>query len=184
MTLGRCELLGENFAYFPCTSAHGVPLSLLCNSPLVVCFGRSDPIHATNNKPTKRCPDLSIIAPGRWAARMPGRGPLRRSSAPARKKAIVGKSRVEPELLQSPAFVFLLFVNGLCFLGRCLQLSQLSFRSRSAVLRQHAGTSTRRFIWLRLRRAVASVRDPFGFLSERGQSCSCGLWLLDPQRSL
>ena len=89
---------------------------------------------------------------------MPGRGPLRRSSAPARKKAIVGKSRVEPELLQSPAFVFLLFVNGLCFLGRCLQLSQLSFRSRSAVLRQHAGTSTRRFIWLRLRRAVDSVR--------------------------
>src|SRR5215472_19027983 len=86
---------------------------------------------------------------------MPGTGPLRRSSAPARKKAIVGKSRVEPELLQSPAFVFLLFVNGLCFLGRCLQLSQLSFRcSRSVVLRQHAGTSTRRFIWLRLRRAV------------------------------
>jgi len=44
---------------------------------------------------------------------MPGTGPLRRSSAPARKKAIVGKSRVEPELLQSPAFVFLLFVNGI-----------------------------------------------------------------------
>jgi hypothetical protein len=39
-------------------------------------------------------PDLSIIAPGRWAARMPGTGTLRRSSAPARKKAIVGKSRV------------------------------------------------------------------------------------------
>jgi hypothetical protein len=35
-----------------CTSAHGVPLSLLCSSPLVVCFGRWDPIHdeqQTNN---------------------------------------------------------------------------------------------------------------------------------------
>jgi hypothetical protein len=38
--------------------------------------------------------DLSIIAPGRCAARMPGTGPLRRSSAAARKKAIVGKSRL------------------------------------------------------------------------------------------
>jgi hypothetical protein len=57
---------------------------------------------------------------------MPGTGPLRRSSAPARKKAIVGKSRVEPELLQSPAFVFLLFVNGLRF-------QATAFSSRSSV---------------------------------------------------
>src|ERR1700738_4630739 len=56
---------------------------------------------------TNRRPDLSIIAPGRCAARMPGTGPLRRSSVPARKKAIVGKSRVEPERLQRPSFVFL-----------------------------------------------------------------------------
>jgi hypothetical protein len=33
-----------------------------------------------------------VIAPGRCALRMPGTGPLRRSSGPARKKAIVGKS--------------------------------------------------------------------------------------------
>src|ERR1700731_5494853 len=56
---------------------------------------------------TNRRPDLSIIAPGRCAARMPGTGPLRRSSVPARKKAIVGKSRVEPDRLQRPSFVFL-----------------------------------------------------------------------------
>src|SRR5262249_3190175 len=37
---------------------------------------------------------------------MPGTGPLRRSSGPARKKAIVDKSRVEANRLQSPAFVF------------------------------------------------------------------------------
>jgi hypothetical protein len=36
-------------------------------------------------------PDLSIIAPDRCAARMPGTGPLRRSSAAIRNKAIVGK---------------------------------------------------------------------------------------------
>jgi hypothetical protein len=37
---------------------------------------------------------------------MPGTGPLRRSSVPARKKAIVGKSRVEPDRRQRPAVVF------------------------------------------------------------------------------
>jgi hypothetical protein len=37
---------------------------------------------------------------------MPGTGPLRRSSGPARKKAIVGKSRVAAGRLQSPASVF------------------------------------------------------------------------------
>ena len=37
---------------------------------------------------------------------MPGTGPLRRSSEPARKKAIVGKSRVGASRLQGPAFVF------------------------------------------------------------------------------
>ena len=41
---------------------------------------------------------------------MPGTGPLRRSSGPARKKAIVGKSRVEANRLQRPAFVFLALV--------------------------------------------------------------------------
>ena len=35
---------------------------------------------------------------------MPGTGPLRRSSGPAREKAIVGKSRVEPDQCQSPSF--------------------------------------------------------------------------------
>ena len=69
---------------------------------------------------------------------MPGTGPLRRSSAPARKKAIVGKSRVEPELLQSPAFVFLLFVNGLRF-------QAAAFNSRSSVF-EVLLTSTRRHV--------------------------------------
>ena len=64
---------------------------------------------------TNRRPDLSIIAPGRWAARMPGTGPLRRSSTAARMKAIVGKSRVEAEELQRPAFVFPGSVIGLTF---------------------------------------------------------------------
>src|SRR5271165_5527955 len=49
---------------------------------------------------TKWRPDLSIIAPGRWVARMPGTGTLRRSNTPARKKAIVGKSRVAATRLQ------------------------------------------------------------------------------------
>src|SRR6516164_4285470 len=49
---------------------------------------------------TKRRLDLSTIAPGRCAARMPT-GPLRRSSVPARRRAIVGKSRVEPDRLHT-----------------------------------------------------------------------------------
>jgi hypothetical protein len=36
---------------------------------------------------------------------MPGTGPLRRSSVPARKKAIVGKSFVEPDRRQRPSRV-------------------------------------------------------------------------------
>jgi hypothetical protein len=56
-------------------------------------------------------PDLSIIAPGWWVARMPGTGTLRRSSPPARKKAIVGKSRVEATRLQRLSFVFLALEN-------------------------------------------------------------------------
>ena len=67
--------------------------------------------------PTNRRPDLSIIAPGWRAARMPGTGSLRRSGAAARMKAIVGKSRVEAEELQRPAFVFPGSVIGLTFLG-------------------------------------------------------------------
>jgi hypothetical protein len=54
---------------------------------------------------------ISIIAPGRCAARMPGTGPLRRSSVPARKKAIVGKSRVAPDRLQRPSFCLSDFGN-------------------------------------------------------------------------
>jgi hypothetical protein len=47
---------------------------------------------------------------------MPGTGPLRRSSGPARKKAIVGKSRVEANRLQSPTFVFLILaITGFMF---------------------------------------------------------------------
>jgi hypothetical protein len=44
---------------------------------------------------------------------MPGRGPLRRSSVLARKKAIVGKSLVEAERLQRPSVVF---VSDRCML--------------------------------------------------------------------
>jgi hypothetical protein len=54
-------------------------------------------------------PDLSIIAPGRYAARMPGTGPLRRSSGPARKKAIVDKSRVEANRLGAQGLSFWLW---------------------------------------------------------------------------
>jgi len=63
--------------------------------------------------PTNRRPDLSIIAPGQCAARMPGRGPLRRSSVLARKEAIVGKSLVAAERFQRPSVVF---VSDRCML--------------------------------------------------------------------
>src|SRR5258708_18617520 len=69
---------------------------------------------------TNRSPDLSIIAPGQCAARMPGTGPLRRSSVLARKKAIVGKSLVATERLQRPSIVFVsswLHVLKLLLLG-------------------------------------------------------------------
>ena len=60
-----------------------------------------------------------MVAPGRRAARMPGTGPLRRSSTTARKEAIVDKSRIEAELQQRPRFVFLelaFFLMALCVL--------------------------------------------------------------------
>src|SRR5260370_40274492 len=79
-------------------------------------FGSVFSVMPNPRRTTNRRPDLSIIAPGRCAARMPGTGPLRRSSVPARKKAIVGKSRVEPDRLQRPAFVFLaLAMIGITF---------------------------------------------------------------------
>ena len=55
---------------------------------------------------TRGRPDLSIIAPDRCAARMPGTGPLRRSSAPVWIKAIVDKSRIGAGALRSPRSVF------------------------------------------------------------------------------
>src|ERR1700726_614225 len=69
-------------------------------------FGRGSFGLGRSKRTTNGRPDLSVIAPGRCAARMPGTGALRRSSGPARKKAIVGKSRVEANRLQRPAFVF------------------------------------------------------------------------------
>ena len=60
----------------------------------------------------KMAPRLIHNRPGPVAARMPGTGPLRRSSGPARKKAIVDKSRVEANRLQRPAFVFLGQLGG------------------------------------------------------------------------
>jgi len=50
---------------------------------------------------------------------MPDTGPLRRSSVPARKKAIVGKSRVEPSGSSAHRFVFL----TLAMLASLLQIS-------------------------------------------------------------
>jgi hypothetical protein len=44
---------------------------------------------------------------------MPGTGPLRRSSGPAREKAIVGKSRVEPDQCQRA----IVCLSGLVSLG-------------------------------------------------------------------
>ena len=68
---------------------------------------------------------------------MPGTGPLRRSSAAARKKAIVDKSRIGAGLHQSPRFVFLAFLgiaptvfSALAedSLGRCqFELAALAF---------------------------------------------------------
>src|SRR5580704_10843540 len=54
----------------------------------------------------RRDPDLCISAPGRRAARMPGTGPQRRSSAPARTKALVRKSRFRAAALRSPRLSF------------------------------------------------------------------------------
>jgi hypothetical protein len=42
---------------------------------------------------------------------MPGTGPLRRSSTPVRKKAIVDKSRIAAGRLRSPRFVFVALVK-------------------------------------------------------------------------
>jgi hypothetical protein len=48
---------------------------------------------------------------------MPGTGPLRRSSGPARKKAIVDKSRVEANRLGAQRLSFLaLIITGFMFL--------------------------------------------------------------------
>src|SRR5260221_9339860 len=59
---------------------------------------------------TNRRPDLSIIAPVQCVARMPGTGPLRRSSVLARKKAIVGKSLVEADRFQRSWVVFVSYL--------------------------------------------------------------------------
>ena len=111
----------------------------------------------TNNKPVPR---LIHNRPGRWAARMPGTGSLRRSSAPARKKAIVGKSRVEPRVAPAPSVCLSAFRYRLTFLGGCPQVSQLSLSllSKCFHVQSYAHTPIRRFVWLRLRRAVTSVR--------------------------
>src|SRR3982074_2664039 len=63
------------------------------------------------NVATQRRSDLSTIAPDRSAARMPGTGPLRRSSGPVRNQAIVGKSRIEATLHRCERSVFLLHTN-------------------------------------------------------------------------
>src|SRR5262245_9437240 len=87
---------------------------------------------------------------------MPGTGPLRRSSTPARKKEVVGKSRVEPELIQSRAFDFLLFVNVLCFYAA-------AFNSRSSVFAalECCFTPTRRYVDTALHLVAAPPRcDP------------------------
>ena len=52
---------------------------------------------------------------------MPGTGPLRRSSAPVRKKAIVDKSRIEAGCRRSPRSVFLALVK-MSFTARVLLL--------------------------------------------------------------
>jgi hypothetical protein len=63
------------------------------------------------NVATQRRSDLSTIAPDRSAARMPGTGPLRRSSGPVRNQAIVGKSRIGATLHRCEPSVFLLHTN-------------------------------------------------------------------------
>ena len=53
-----------------------------------------------------RRPDLFIIAPPDLVARMPGTGPLRRSSQNGRIKAIVSKSRIEAAYCRAPSLSF------------------------------------------------------------------------------
>ena len=63
------------------------------------------------NVATQRRSDLSTIAPDRSAARMPGTGPLRRSSGPVRNQAIVGMSRIGATLHRCERPVFVLHTN-------------------------------------------------------------------------
>jgi hypothetical protein len=56
-------------------------------------------------------PPRSLMNNCRTDIRMPGRGSLRRSSAPVRKKAIVDKSRIAAGRLRSPRSVLLALVK-------------------------------------------------------------------------
>ena len=60
---------------------------------------------------------------------MPGTGPLRRSSAPVRKKAIVDKSRIGARRLRSPRSAFVALVK-LSFTGKVLLLFLGGLRRR------------------------------------------------------
>jgi hypothetical protein len=59
-----------------------------------------------SERATNRRLELSIIAPGRWAARMAGIGTLRRSSAPAQKKVLWVSRELRPPDSSAYSFVF------------------------------------------------------------------------------
>jgi hypothetical protein len=63
--------------------------------------------------------------------RMPGTGSLRRSSAPARKKAIVGKSRIGAGAVRSPRFVF--FRPPSLSITRCWSGTHLEVSARKKI---------------------------------------------------
>jgi hypothetical protein len=71
---------------------------------------------------------------------MPGTGTLRRSSPPARKKAIVGKSRVDATRLQRLSFVFLAWRTILQLNPRVQYSSvQQTFSPNNAPIPQYPG---------------------------------------------
>jgi len=71
--LHRCRRVGQSAEQvLPWKAANqpGTAQAVPLRKPL--CVSGDGMPSTTNDKPTKRCPDLSIIAPGRWVARMPG----------------------------------------------------------------------------------------------------------------
>jgi hypothetical protein len=94
------------------------------------------------NVATQRRSDLSTIAPDRSAARMPGTGPLRRSSGPLRNQAIVGKSRIGATLHRCERPVFVLHTNHFPVAGTLDQAQTFLFTLSSATQQYEPPSNT------------------------------------------